>query len=340
MIDITTDSILAYIGYGVKHLVAVPDNNKLFTATYTPLDSDEQIPCFVEISDTETKIITSAYYTTNGNKVNIEGTSIANVSKRVSGVTNDLALGDIVEIDESNTILYAIKDSSINNIPTTINALSIQELFTSDIYGVSTPYTVVASDATVNDGEINFNTDYLYYIKDTETGKFVLINNNATDGSRGKFAVGTEFPTDQTYYTYGKPTGTWKFMLYKTVTIKSAEPDVPDIVYSGEQTYSVNSMNSLMSNVTANINTATISDLQEAGIIGKDVKIDQDIPVIKDTANKIFYTKQAKNCTIDDILGSVDYLTSQDYALALLKKTNSALYPDAYDILPATTSGD
>jgi hypothetical protein len=71
-----------------------------------------------------------------------------------------------------------------------------------------------------------------------------------------------------------------------------------------------------MKNTTNNIKTATVSDLRDADIVSED--IDVWVPIYKDETNKTFTIKAADDCTIDELISSIRYLATTDYANAMI----------------------
>lgn len=253
-------------------------------------------------------------------------TTIGGIADQTSGVADALTLGDLLTIDSSNKVLYAIRNSTLNGIPDAISNLAIQQIYTDEIYknGVDEDGNAIyigIYEAT----EENFSPDYLYYVLVGD--EYVFVNNDATDGTRGKLET---LPDDGvTYYTYGKASGTWRFMLY----------DNDD----SEQIYSVNDIGTIMSNVTVNIKAATVAELRDAGIVTEEIG-DSYVPyLIVETDDMdgngnpyvIYYVMNAEECTVNQLLNSISILTTSRYAQALItyntyQAAEEPGYPEGY----------
>ena len=91
-------------------------------------------------------------------------------------------------------------------------------------------------------------------------------------------------------YTYGKVTGTWKYLM-----LKDGE----------EQACTLQNVGSLVTNVSANIRTATIKDLYEDGLIN--INKPDDYPTMDDMFNVTFpgNDKTFGEMTISDFISAV-----------------------------------
>ncbi|MBE7087942.1 MAG: hypothetical protein E7370_00245 [Clostridiales bacterium] len=221
-------NILAYVAYGLTNINAVSGEEYQYTATIDGADA------YVTV-DAGNKI--TGVYQDEALQIPFIGTKVNNVGARVDGIMEDLTLGDIITISPDNTMLYALRNTTVNGISDRIATLSIQELYSDSIYEDGVLDVVTAS---------NFNSNYIYYIY--EDGELVCVNNEDAE-NRGKL---TAFDTLNTYYTYGEAVGVWKFMVYEN---------------GSEKLYTVNDMGDLMTNTTNNIGSANLYDLAEAGII-------------------------------------------------------------------------
>lgn len=233
--DVSPDSaIMSYLGYGVIDLKK-DETTGLYSGTYKKLATGElpaeEIACFVEANGTK---ITRAYYLNEANEeVDIKGTTISEVSKRIDGVTNDIKIGQLMTIDSGNKLLNAVKNSTVKSLANDIQNLTINELYAKEIYGGRDIYKIEQSS--------DFNPAYVYY-KQEEDGTYTYVG-KVTDWEEGLF-------------TYGEPTALWKIMLY---------------TYTGdvgtEATYTVNNITEMITNVTNNIDNATLRELCTAGIL-------------------------------------------------------------------------
>ncbi len=243
-----TEPIIAYLAYGIYE-INLGDKSCLagdgINCTYT-VDTFGVIEKVTAHDGTE-----------------IKGTSISNINDRIQGITqklkikdlmdvsgnavleklgdctisgvgegiNSLTVGDVVTDAENNFLLKHLSDTCIKDMPAKLATLSVNVLYANEIYGKDAPVSATAG---------NFNPDYLYYEKD-ESGEFVLVNG---DGKLAAYRAGT--------YTYGAATGIWKTLLYKDGT---------------EAAYTLDNLGAMIGNVSANISTATLSELKANGIV-------------------------------------------------------------------------
>lgn len=126
-----------------------------------------------------------------------------------------------------NKLLEAIENSTIESLPADIANLSVNELYADEIYGRE---IYLAEE---------FAEEYLYYVKTDDGYKFV-----------GRLTA-EEF-AEGAFFTYGAAAAAWKLLLYSDGV---------------EQAYSVNNLASLITNVTANTQNTSMSELTEAGIL-------------------------------------------------------------------------
>lgn len=212
----SSDIILSYFVYGITDIV---ERDGVITCVYHPVDG-EAANCFIE--ELDGKINCVRY----GDGTEIAGTGLNTVSDRVGGVTSDLKIGAIMDV-EDNKLLKAIENSTIESLPADIANLSVNELYAEDIYGREI-YLAEEFDAAL-----------LYYAQ--SDGGYKLVGNLTAE----QFGEGT-------FYTYGAATATWKLLLYSGGV---------------EQTYSVNNLTALITNVTANTQNTKMSELTKAGIL-------------------------------------------------------------------------
>ncbi len=177
----------------------------------------------------------------------IKGTTVNGISDVISGLQDDLTIGELIDVDPSNKVLNAISGSTITGLSDRVNTLSVQEIYADAIYKTVNDeavwYKAVADEDSVTDAmtDIAFDSDLLYYVL-ADDG-YVLANGN------GKLQ---SFDDSVTYYTHGYAVGAWKFMLYGEY---------------GETIYTVNEVNELMTNTTDNIGSATLWELYDAGML-------------------------------------------------------------------------
>lgn len=255
-LDVKRDEpIMVYLGYGVYGLTET-DDPSVYTGKYD-LSDTESVSCTVT-TDADGYVISVTYEDENGAVVAVKGTGIDDINGRITGMTERLTIGEIVEIDEKNAIMKAIANSTISSLATDVNNLSVNELYANDIYGaydaaanaqVAVLKKAVAADA--GEGEILFDPDYVYFVKDGD--RLVVVN--ADDGDSSNDGKLSALPADGEYWTYGQATALWKLLIYKEDT---------------EKVYHVSEMNAMIYNVTTNIQSSTLNDLCDAKIIEMD----------------------------------------------------------------------
>lgn len=283
-VDTGTDSfeLMAYMVYGINGITPVQSPAYItiggvqveyrYTATYHYLYEDDgetktqACPAYV-VTDSEGNISTVYYALAEGGYAEC-GTRLDDVSSRIDGLMNDLTIGELIglEEDSTNTILVAISDATINTLGETINNLSIQELFTNEIYGVENPYEVIESGEA--EGKIAFDSSYLYYYKDGED--YVLVDadyvygNDPVAGNEGHISEGQYSAFVQKYdtlYTYGPTAGAWSLLLYGDYDTTAEGSDI------GEKVYTINNVAQMQANVIANIANCSLNDFKDMGVI-------------------------------------------------------------------------
>lgn len=295
------DSLMVYMVYGVNGVEAVTDETLgySYTATYNLADGTTAEAYIVteyvydETTGARSEVITEVYYYAagdDGTSVKTEcGTHINDVNARVDGLMNDLTLDEIMEISSDNTILDALRDSTINSLAGDVNSLSIQQLFADDIYVTqegetkvsAVLYKVVEDENAVTDSttQIAFDSAYLYYAKTTE-GDIVLA------GSDGHFDTFAEM-AGVTYYTYGAPVGVWSLLLYNNDGY--------------EEVYTVNNVAEMQLNVMKNIQNCTLFRFYEMGVIGDGTATEAD-PTYKTLLTDTGNGEQIGDLTIEGFL--------------------------------------
>ena len=295
------DSLMVYMVYGVNGVEAVTDETLgySYTATYNLADGTTAEAYIVteyvydETTGARSEVITEVYYYAagdDGTPVKTEcGTHINDVNARVDGLMDDLTLDEIMEIRSDNTILDALRDSTINSLAGDVNSLSIQQLFADDIYVTqegetkvsAVLYEVVEDEGDVTDSttQIAFDSAYLYYAKTTE-GDIVLA------GSDGHFDTFAEM-AGVTYYTYGATVGVWSLLLYNS--------------NGCEEVYTVNNVAEMQLNVMKNIQNCTLFRFYEMGVIGDGTATEAD-PTYKTLLTYTGNGEQIGDLTIEGFL--------------------------------------
>lgn len=287
-VDTGADSfeLMAYMVYGINDVTPVQSPAYIeidgvqveyrYTATYHYLYEEggdiKTQECDAYVAVDSEGVISAVYYALAEGGYGECGTRLNDVSTRIDGLMNDLTIGELIEIDEDNTILNAISGATISTLDETINALSIQELFAKDIYGVETPYEVIES-GTAGAGEIAFDSSYLYYYYNSEN-ELVFVNSESGIGS-GSLGHLEEF-TDEygTLYTYGPTAGAWSLLLYGDYDETESGSDI------GEKVYTINNVAQMQANVIENIGSCSLNDFEDMGVIEYSQTLDVPLSTI------------------------------------------------------------
>ena len=147
----------------------------------------------------------------------------------------ELSLGELLgDISADNKILNALKDSTINNLSSAIDGLTINEQ---------------AVNSGADENKINFDSSYLYYEQKDGVNKLV-------DEGLGKGRLNS-LPSDKTVYTYGAPETVWQLLLVER----------PAGGNPAEKAYSVNNLGEMIENISSNLQKFTLKQLNDAGIL-------------------------------------------------------------------------
>lgn len=286
-VDTGADSfaLMAYMVYGINDVTPVQSPAYIeidgvqveyqYTATYHYLYEEggdiKTQECDAYVAVDSEGVISAVYYALAEGGYGECGTRLDDVSTRIDGLMNDLTIGELIEIDEDNTILNAISGATISTLDETINALSIQELFAKDIYGVETPYEVIESGEA--EGKIAFDSSYLYYYYNSEN-ELVFVNSESGSGS-GSLGHLEEF-TDEygTLYTYGPTAGAWSLLLYGDYDETESGSDI------GEKVYTINNVAQMQANVIENIGSCSLNDFEDMGVIEYSQTLDVHLSTI------------------------------------------------------------
>lgn len=295
----TQDCMLGYIVYGLCDIQYTPSQDGYtHTATYIPLEGERIYPCYINTNEDEEVI--EVFYYADGEKVEIKGTSINDVSVRAERITSDLTIGQLMDVT-GNSMLEMLADSTIDGLSEDINKLAVNQLYASSIYASGksaedeTPikYLAVPATSPMERAQTCLN-GYIYYKKQGEN--YVLAS---TTGKLASFEAGVEYYTPgegkilfspvyvyydeegkminagednagkasayrENLYTYGVPNATWKLLLYSG---------------GSEVVFSVNGLSKMIDNVTENIIASTMRDLDEAGIVDMGENLNKRISV-------------------------------------------------------------
>ena len=317
-VDTGADSfeLMAYMVYGINNITPVQSPAYIeidgvqveyrYTATYHYLYEEggdiKTQECDAYVAVDSEGVISAVYYALAEGGYGECGTRLDDVSTRIDGLMNDLTIGELIEIDEDNTILNAISGATISTLDETINALSIQELFTKDIYGVETPYKVIES-GTAGAGEIAFDSSYLYYYYNSEN-ELVFVNSESESGS-GSLGHLEEF-TDEygTLYTYGPTADAWSLLLYGDYDETESGSDI------GEKVYTINNVAQMQANVIENIGSCSLFDFYEMGVIGNGSEADDTWNTLSKNIGTVTEPQYIGDFTIEEFIAYVGNLPS------------------------------
>ena len=159
-------------------------------------------------------------------------------------LTERLTLEEVLGTDvlESNNFLRHLTHTTITELPTAINSLTIAEVFEEDVYK-----TNKSGDTVLHYYILNGTTEVPLY--KSPDGKFYLTKNGET--------YSNEVENPQRILT-----GTWKYLLLDTTTDAEAGE-----TYTKPEEYKVTDITELIPNMTGNMQNATLLDLQNDGIV-------------------------------------------------------------------------
>ena len=196
----------------------------------------------------------------------LKDTAIGNLSTTIK----TMPLKSIIPEAETNTILRHLANSTIDNLATNINNLSIQQVFCDDIYekvyfadyGTATPTQVYLKEG-------KYYTDATYTTEYTGSASIIdlfIAKNSKTTSDAGECQYLYHDPADNAYHYYnvttatestetGKPvlTGVWYFLLTK----------------DGEEQedYKLTQTSHLVDNMTENVQKATLQELHDNDLL-------------------------------------------------------------------------
>ncbi len=211
----------------------------------------------------------------NGNVVMIDGATprtigdLSGENSPISTITRDLTLGDVISIDEddekTSALLISLKDTPIDQLSAKINTLTLTEILgETDVEG--NIYLKHLKDSTIKTLAKDLNdltvqqvfADKIYKTEKTEEGETAVVYFVDKDGNRlyekdGKYYTSPTFEADTESERVLQ--GTWKYLLTE----------------NGEEVeYKISEIDKLVTNMTANVQSATLEDLHKDGIITTD----------------------------------------------------------------------
>lgn len=315
----TSDAILAYLGYGISGIEqSDTGRNYSHTATYKAEDGRE-FPCFITTDDES--VITSVWYMDGEQRVTVGGTTISKLSGKVSSISNELCLKDVMNVTESDSILWSLRNSkicdlgkdvkglkikdvldeksindspilrqlsnkSIDDLSSAIDAISIQSIYAKEIYALS-------SDKEDPKEVTAYSSDILYYIE--QDGVFTYVHDEdgvdqATEDNVGRLSE-EEFnqgvANGVKYYSYGEAKGMWRLIIFKD---------------NKEKAYTLNNFNNMINVCTSNINDAKLGTLQDAGIIDSNANLNG---TLRWTDSGGVQQKQLKEMSLAELINAV-----------------------------------
>ncbi len=316
-----SEAILAYIVYGLSDITETAEGEYSHTCIYNAIDGEKLQPCYIK---TENGKITGVFY--DGEE--IEGTKVAQISKRTNGIMNDLTIGQIIDVSD-NKILSMMGGSTIASLADDINGLAVNELYAENIYSASTDVPEENIQRYLAVTEIQkaegFRAGWIYYL--FKDGKYELAS---TTGKLEKFEEGVEYYTcgegkilfdaayiyygadgkilnkgqenagkvtafEENLYTYGAANAMWKLLLYSG---------------GSEVAFSVNGFMKMIDNVSENIESATIYELDEAGIIDMSANKDSVITIHGPNPETDPYGKKIGELTLEQLLDFFSYIVT------------------------------
>lgn len=271
-----------------------------------------------------------------GNVVMLDGATphtIGDLSGKdspISTITQDLTLGDVIDIDENDeetsALLISLKDTHIDQLSTKINTLTLTEILgETDVEG--NIYLKHLKDSKINTLADDLNAltiqqvfaDKIYKTEKTGEGETAVVYFVDKDGKRlyekdGKYYTSPTFEAETESERVLQ--GTWKYLL--TENGKEVE-------------YTISAIDKLVTNMTANVQSATLEDLHKDGIIERENT---------DFLNtNILYKYVFKGTTIFEIdpiqgengpkekIGELTITEMLNYVTAVLQKLNQTQNP-------------
>ena len=210
-----------------------------------------------------------------GNVVMLDGATprtigdLSGENSPISTITRDLTLGDVISIDEddeeTSALLISLKDTPIDKLSAKINTLTLTEILgETDVE--ENIYLKHLKNSTIKTLAKDLNAltiqqvfaDKIYKTEKTGEGETAVVYFVDKDGNRlyekdGKYYTSPTFEAD----TESKRVlqGTWKYLLTE----------------NGEEVeYKISEIDKLVTNMTANVQSATLEDLHKDGIITTD----------------------------------------------------------------------
>ncbi len=272
----------------------------------------------------------------NGNVVMLDGATphtigdLSGENSPISTITRDLTLGDVISIDEddeeTSALLISLKDTPIDKLSAKINTLTLTEILgETDVE--ENIYLKHLKNSTIKTLAKDLNAltiqqvfaDKIYKTEKTGEGETAVVYFVDKDGKRlyekdGKYYTSPTFEAETESERVLQ--GTWKYLL--TENGKEVE-------------YTISAIDKLVTNMTANVQSATLEDLHKDGIIERENT---------DFLNtNILYKYVFKGTTIFEIdpiqgengpkekIGELTITEMLNYVTAVLQKLNQTQNP-------------
>ena len=304
LIGTTTDNaILLYMSYGVHGLY---EKDGEWHAKYKDegAENGEEATvydCTLEMR--EDGKIDGAFYEKDGETVYTPYLTLENVKERVSGVCEELTIGEIVPLDSDDRILGSIKNSTVNTISQDINNLCIQQIFANEVYAPATAsegetydealvYLAVTDESEMHDAvDFGYNKDIIYYTKDDDN-HYLLAGNNgkikADDYGDGTdlYTLGAGkilYDASYLYYTMDEAEDIQMINAGKDNAGRADAPLDGEEIYTygassplwklliymdeEEKAFTFNNVGTMITNVSKNTQKTHMRDLHAAGIL-------------------------------------------------------------------------
>lgn len=293
ILDVPADNaVLAYLAYGITGIDIKKGETEGTATLHTKTEGADTTVEVTVIVDEDGNITEVKY----NDDTPVGGTTIKGINTRIDGLMEDLTIGELIgDGGESGAIFNAIKGATVNTISSTIDNITLNELYADEIYrpltnseGTYTAPMYRAVSGSAQDGEIVFNKNYIYYTMD-ENGNYTLVN---ADGERaGKL---DSLPSEGEYYTHGKPTKMWQLILCDD---------------GDEEVLKLNNIGGIITGVTVKLESASLQELSDAGILDF-----QNPESLQNAIPTFFHAPEGKekfgDLTILEAIGIMTSLTS------------------------------
>ncbi len=286
-------AIMMYIVYGVSDLEKVEGEIYSYTGMYSMLPEDEN-------GETATEYLPCYIVTENGKVVGVyldeecteeaTGTKISEVEARMDGMMNDLKIGEIVDLGDSD-LMSLISESTINSLGDDIARLTLNQFMASEIYGYTDKdgnvHSAELKEAVTKgqmpvdeETQIEFDEKYIYYTGNTGVLTLAGWENGELAEGDGKLTA-EEFAAltaaGYTVYTYGEVQSYWQLFLYTTVT----DEDTGETAKI-EVAYGIDDIGEMADNIIASLNETTLYDLYDMDVFTEQdfarTTLDTEIP--------------------------------------------------------------